>query len=149
MNQTSKSTLRRTHSQAMCRVPVIFWSVMLRPDSNWFIGPWESGSSFKDALFNLVLLICIFRASNDDAISWVNVDPVVTIWYRNELNVDQLDRCPWLLQGDIWGLVGQKQIPRTETNNYTPQILLNVFTCPCPWCLLAVHIRRTHLLTAI
>ena len=35
-----------------------------------------------------------------------------------------------------WGVLCQKQVSRTGTSNYTPQILWDVITCPCPWYLL-------------
>ena len=37
---------------------------------------------------------------------------------------------------DIKGVLYQKQVSRAGTSNYIPQILWDVFTCPCPWCLL-------------
>ena len=39
----------------------------------------------------------------------------------------------------IWGQVCQKQVSRAGTNNYIPQYLWGVITCPCPWYLLLAH----------
>ena len=51
----------------------------------------------------------------------------------------------------IWGPVCQKQVPRAGTNNYIPQILWAVTTCPCPWYLLVprkftnnLHLYHRH-----
>ena len=33
----------------------------------------------------------------------------------------------------IWGVLSQEQISRAGTNNYIPQYLCDVITCPCPW----------------
>ena len=35
-----------------------------------------------------------------------------------------------------WGMLCQKQVSRARTNNYSPQYLWYVITCPCPWYLL-------------
>ena len=36
----------------------------------------------------------------------------------------------------ISGVLCQMQVSRTETNNYIPQFLWDVITCPWPWYLL-------------
>ena len=38
-----------------------------------------------------------------------------------------------------WGLVRQKQVSRTGTNNYISQVMWDVISCPCPWYLLRAH----------
>ena len=38
-----------------------------------------------------------------------------------------------------WGLVRQKQVSRTWTNNYISQVMWDVIVCPCPWYLLRAH----------
>ena len=41
---------------------------------------------------------------------------------------------PWdYNSSDIWGLMCQKQVSRTRTNNYISQIRWDVITCPCLW----------------
>ena len=35
-----------------------------------------------------------------------------------------------------WEVLYQKQVSRAGTNNYIPQYLWDVISCPCPWCLL-------------
>ena len=42
----------------------------------------------------------------------------------------------WWWGMHIWGLVCQKQVSRTGTNNYIPQYLWDVIIRPCPWYLL-------------
>ena len=44
-----------------------------------------------------------------------------------------------LVACSLWGLVCQKQLSRGRTNNYIPQILWDVFTCPWHWYLLLAH----------
>ena len=39
----------------------------------------------------------------------------------------------------ILGVLSQKQISRAGTSNYTPQILWDVITWPCPWYLLLIQ----------
>ena len=43
------------------------------------------------------------------------------------------------LEAYDWGVFYQKQISRAEKNNYIPQYLWDVITCPCPWYLLLAH----------
>ena len=43
---------------------------------------------------------------------------------------------------EMWSIVPefQKEVPRAGTSNYTPQIIWDLITCPCPWYLhLAQH----------
>ena len=41
-----------------------------------------------------------------------------------------------------------KQVSRAGTNNYIPQILWDVITCPCPWYLLLAH-KSSYTLTLL
>ena len=43
---------------------------------------------------------------------------------------------PWWLTS---GVLSKKQVSRSGTSNYIPQILWHVITCPCPWYLLLVQ----------
>ena len=44
----------------------------------------------------------------------------------------------------IWGVLYQKQVSRAKINNYIPQILWEVITCPCPWYLLLTQCQFTE-----
>ena len=40
---------------------------------------------------------------------------------------------------DVSEVLCQKQVSRAGRSNYTPEVLWDVITCPCPWCLLLVQ----------
>ena len=51
---------------------------------------------------------------------------------------------PCFLLCDIWEALHRKQVSRARTNDYIPQYLWDVITCPCPWYLLPVQRFSYH-----
>ena len=62
------------------------------------------------------------------------------IWelLRYFLNVHRMDTRTHTIY-EIWEVLCQKRVSRAGTNNYIPQNLWGVITCPCPWHLLLVR----------
>ena len=80
------------------------------------------------------------------------MDKHAFMWYLNSV-YHIIARWFWINWGLlvlVSGVLCQKHVSRTGTNNYIPHYLWDVITCPCPWYLLMAHsfyVAMTRIIT--